>query len=415
LQTGFAANYMHNVELSGAVGSSPLPHPAFVDQSWTIDPRRAVFDPTGTHRYLELPRFQRPYFVWRDERAVEQGGSTGVGSDVDKSIYPSYIYSPFLAGQGRYVTGFGGAPRFNVGTWNNQRELRLAQPTVPDPFTDGSVGAIELPLLIDFQVHPSRTSSALNGSQISLPVLSAPTPNFRAFSGGGLVGGTPVLVDPSSPGWQTAEGGFTQAGQRTLPADNAVYWVMADFLKRTSVATAGFVDLLNPHRMESPRFDPRLGPYARRGATISFAHDVPKDDQLQPGTSIALEFRGAGAVDPQPWRAVVEGLTEPPDEKNFPLDPLKAGDAHIRKFDDRLVNGAPRNAWTYYYNRHVTDYTADLTDLTDPEFTSRFAGPNEQFLPQDVRYVNWRMVMHSDPETGATPQVDSFWLAYRLE
>jgi len=102
---------------------------------------------------------------------------------------------------------------------------------------------------------------------------------------------------------------------------------------------------------------------------------------------------------------------------NSPLDPMKAIDTHIRKFDDRPQAGTqPRNAWTRYYNEIVTDYTSDLNDLMDPSYTSRFAGPNETFLPEDVRYFNWRIVMQNalDRRSGA-PVLESFVVIYRLQ
>ncbi len=142
---------------------------------------------------------------------------------------------------------------------------------------------------------------------------------------------------------------------------------------------------------------------------------------MVPGTQVAVEFRGAGAVDPRPWAAVVNGYNasnfqEQPDAINFPLDPLKAADAHIRKFDDRPRSGGPpRNTWTRYYNEIVTDYTPDLNQLMDPSFTTQFAGPNEQFLPEDVRYFNWRFVMQNALDVAAgAPKLESFVLSYRL-
>jgi hypothetical protein len=108
---------------------------------------------------------------------------------------------------------------------------------------------------------------------------------------------------------------------------------------------------------------------------------------------------------------------EVPDEFNFPLDPLKAGDAHIRKYDDRLLNGQRRNGWTYYYNRNVTDYVGDPNRLSDSSFTNAFAGPNEVFLADDVTYFNWRIVFGNnvDADPPITPVIDSFIMAYRLE
>ncbi|MEM7200871.1 MAG: hypothetical protein AAF628_11425 [Planctomycetota bacterium] len=197
---------------------------------------------------------------------------------------------------------------------------------------------------------------------------------------------------------------------------------MADFLKRRSVVTAGFVDLIDPHRVGPTSPDPRLGPYAAAGGalppgtTATFDWSAFGADEVSAGTAVAVEFRGASVVDPQPWRAVACGFPEPPDAKNFPLDPLKAGDAHVRKYDDRaLAGGVPRDWWARYYNRNVTDYVADPNQLMDPAFTGSFAGPNEQFAPGDVRYVNWRLVLTGDAERSVAPEIDSFWMVYRIE
>ena len=398
------------------------------DRRLVIDPARAVTEPNGVNHYLPLPEFEAPYFVWRDERVMQQGASSAAGNDALPFgvNYEPYILSPFLAGRGRLVTDTPSGPQFNFGAWDNRENFSLAQPSLPDQLTGGLVGSVGLPLMMDFWMYPSLSSKGSNGWQISLSVPSSSTPNFRAYSGGGLVQGTPRTVSPSTPGWQTAEGGYTLTGSRTQPTDNAVYWVMADFLKQTTVATAGFVDITDPHRMASA-FDPRLGPYFAgglpQGTTAFFTWDVAHAGEGQvPGTQVAVEFRGAGPVDPQPWAAIVNGYNpsrfqEQPDPVNFPLDPLKAGDAHIRKFDDRPRTGAPpRNTWTRYYNEIVTDYTSDLNQLMDPAFTMQFAGPTEQFQPEDVRYFNWRFIMQNARDDAArAPRLDSFVLSYRLQ
>lgn len=426
----FADNYVADRDPAGNPVPGPAPHAAFADQLLVIDPAKSVFEPNGIYRYLPLPTFEAPYFVWRDERVMQQGGSAHAGNDAKRGgyNYQPYVLSPFLAGRGRYVTsGTSGQPQFNIGAWDNRENFSLAQPTRPDTFTDGLVGSIGLPLLMDFWTFPSASSNGLNGWQISLAVNSSWHPSFRAYSSGGLVQGSPVTVSPTTPGWQVAEGGYTPLGQRTRSDDNAVYWVMADFLKQMSVATAGFVDITDPHRVPATVGDPRLGPYfpggLPRGTSAFFTYDVtPAGEGQVPGTQVAVEFRGAGAVDPQPWAAVVNGynstsLQEQPDPSNFPLDPMKAADAHIRKFDDRPgMSTPPRNTWTRYYNEIVTDYTSDPNQLMDPGFTAAFAGPGEQFLPEDVRYFNWRFIMQNAPDRLAgAPRLESFALSYRLQ
>ncbi len=419
LGTVFADNYARDLDVVGSPAPSPLPHAGFVDQPLLVSGAHLVQQPGQPYSYLELPVMQEPYFVWRDETARVQGGVSGVGSDLDKSFYQSYVVSPFLAGRGRLAADGPAGVTINVGAWNNQNEKSFAAGSPPDTRTDGSIGAIGLPLLVDFWMYPSNTARGLNGGQVSLAVLSSGLPAFRAYSGGGSPAGTPVTVSPASARWQRASGGFTPAGQSTQPADNAVQWIMADFIKRRSVATSGFVDIADPHRMSVPPRDPRLGPYAPAGqptgGSLTFAwHDFAPDEIVR-GTAVAVEFRGAGAVDPQPWRALVDGHGDLPDAINFPLDPFKAGDAHLRKFDDRPLPQGVRNGWTHYYNRNVTDYTADLNDLADPAFTARFAAPTETFGPGDVRYFNWRLLMQADPVAGHAPAIDSFWVAYRIE
>ncbi len=95
-----------------------------------------------------------------------------------------------------------------------------------------------------------------------------------------------------------------QNGQPTLySADNSVYWVMADFLKRQTVVTAGFVDLYNPHRMPSRmpgEGDPRLGPYLvnSSGTSVLPAGYLPRYDWSfePPLEQLAGRHRGGAGV-----------------------------------------------------------------------------------------------------------------------
>jgi len=108
-----------------------------------------------------------------------------------------------------------------------------------------------------------------------------------------------------------------------------------------------------------------------------------------------------------------------PDATNFPLDPFKAGDAHIRKWDPRPVPGTStaRNWWTYFYNRTVTGYVDDPNELMDPSYTIRYMGPNESFTPREIRYVNWRFVVGNNVGANppVNPSIDTFSLSYRFQ
>ena len=146
------------------------------------------------------------------------------------------------------------------------------------------------------------------------------------------------------------------------------------------------------------------------------------------------QFRAAGIVDPQPWYWTEWGSGQPsqpleprypagfaaqlkPTDINFPLDPFKAADAQIRKFDDRFVGSVARNWWTFFYNKTVTRYTLDPNDLMKTNYLDQFAGPNEGFTPADVRYVNWRFLMsnNTDAVPPVSPSIETFSFAYRFQ
>jgi hypothetical protein len=414
-----------------------------------IDSSIAFTEPNRVNRFMPLPAFRKPYFTWRDETVLAQGGAAGAGGGSDTAhnrTWAPYIPSPFLFGQGRYATlTTMGEVKFNSGFWHNGKNYQMVRTDQDDRNTGGLLGSIALPLLADFEVHPDDENlplgrgyraSGANGWQIALAVFNFAQPNFRAFSAGGLgPGGQINRLFPSSTSWRFAHGGYDLTGGRTPWGDNSVYWAQIDFLKRRSVATAGFVDLLDPHRMPVDASDPRLGPYVQNlqpdsilppnQAPLYVAMMDPPAD-LQPlGTEVVVEFRGAGIVDQNAWSTRYQRTDatwrnnnqEPPDAVNFPLDPRKAGDAHIRKFDDRTEGGVARRFWTYPYTRHMTEYTGDPNELADPTFLNRFAKAGEPFSPRHVRYVNWRFVFGNnvDSQPAASPVIDTFALTYRFE
>ncbi len=452
--TAFADNYVYNPDITGNnKEEAEQPWPAFVDQQLTILASQAITEVNGVYRYLPLPEFEEPYFVWRDERLMLQGANSGQGYDTQTgraNNYTPYVLSPFLGGQGRFAstrTTMVGqppvpvvSPAFNSGFWDNRRNFQISSTRNAESQTGGLVGSIALPLMADFWVYPDDPllpvegpflAAGTNGWQVSLALTSGPQPGFRSYSAGGLVQGSAVTVSPGSPDWINAKGGFTPGGARTRSVDNTLFWMMADYVKRVSVLTAGFVDIIDPHRMDPQRTqgwpppDPRMGPYfdvaGPQGVLPAFDfYFEPPLSQLPGGTRLVPEFRGAGIVDPQPWaaQAAQNGYMPQPNETNFPLDPLKAGDAHIRKFDDRPdTGGQSRKWWTYYYNRHITEYVGDPNALMLDTFTTQFAAPSESFLPEDVRYFNWRFVFENNVAATPpiTPTIDSFVVTYRFE
>jgi hypothetical protein len=481
LSTTFQRNFVWNPAPTGSgttIESQPAPHPCYVDKVMTINPATAVFEPNGVNRFQPLPKFQKPYFVFRDETVVEQGISQDQsiseslldGNDLavtGTGAYQPHLLSPFNNGQGRrrVVTLLPAGLNFVNAFWNDAPNNSLSATGSREKFTGGLVGNIGLPLLADFWTYCDRPdlpvgdgyiASGANGWQISIPVQSSANPYFRAFSAGRVpVGGTASLCRaPGDSQWVTASGGYAPAGSGLTnppPRDNTFYWIMLDLLKRQNVITNGFIDINNPHRVPEGFGDPRLGPFylsggqSTRPANVSpfFAYEFDPPLNKQPaGTSIVPQFRAAGVVDSAPWYwdkwintvtplfpATVFGpgpgpaggprdlLKPTPD--NFPLDPYKAADAHIRKWDTRPIpgSGTTRNWWTYFYNRTVTRYTDDPNELMDPNFTIQFKGPNEVFTPNDVRYVNWRLVTsnNTDASPPVSPSIESFALSYRFQ
>jgi hypothetical protein len=427
LKNLFFRNYAENLNYSNStIGFKPVAHPAYLKKVLSINAKDAILDPTASNRFIPLPKFEdasrtigfkNQYFVWRDEQVEVQGGATSQ-RPTDMRPYP-YLLSPFLGGKGRSVTGSPGNPTFHSGGWHNAKNVSLASGFPIDSITQGCVGPIALPLLMDFWTYPDSPekpvgypflASGVNGWQISLPVRASPRPNFRVYSAG-RGGGSPIPIDPGSRAWNNAIGGYTPSGSRTPWGDNSVYWIMADFLKRTAVATYGFVEISNPHRMPAG-VDPRLGPYKTTGMLPDFAVDFePPLSTLPPGTTVIPEFRGASRLDYQSghWPSIGGNRT---DATNYPLDPLKAGDAWVRHWDDR----GGRAWWTYLYNRTVTNYVADPNTLMDIRYTSKFASPREPFEPKHVKYFNWRFIMKNniEAEPPVSPKFESFAMSYRF-
>ena len=228
LRAEFERNYLWNPRPEGAGGQTESQAPRREAFSWTqlrINASDAVREPNGINRFMPLPRFERPYFVWRDETVVEQGGDSDKGSDLTTvqggligQTYPPYILSPFNNGQGGRWVDQGGVTFVNA-YWNDCRNFDLAGPSTRDRFTGGLVGAIGLPLLADFQTLPDNSEEPLgagfiafgtNGWQTSLAVQSDPRPRFRVLSAGrpGAAPQGPLAMGPGNEGWNTAVGGW---------------------------------------------------------------------------------------------------------------------------------------------------------------------------------------------------------------
>jgi hypothetical protein len=349
------------------VEEQPDPFPAYVGQVQQIHAASAFFEPQGVNRFMPLPKFQTPYFTWRDQRLMLQGGGDG----------ETKVASPFVT------------------------EWDAANMTPRE--VDGKVGSIALPLLADFFYYPDDAdlpvgnpflATGFNGWQISVPSTFNPPPNVRVYSAGGYAPpgypkGKPTTVDPAN---QTqASGGFTPQGARTIPGDNSVYWAQVDFVRRVSVMTYGFVSLRDPHRAAVIQYqDPRLGPYYTEAAPLRPVFDLlldPPAGDVPQGTRLQTEFRLAKQVQKR---------------TDIELNPLYAGEIHIRQ----LVN-RNENRFDYAHVDSVTKYTSEITNLQDPAFLAESA-----MRPEDSHWLNFRLVFEN--QGAFTASLDSLAITYRM-
>jgi hypothetical protein len=458
---------------------------AYADKNMRINPSALVFAANGGSQFLSLPEFEEPYFVWRDETVLEQGGDSDSGSDVTTNpsnaigqTYAPYILTPFRMGQAMGVVDGANGPTLVRSFWNDARNWQLANNNVRDRFTGGLCGSISMPLLADFQIFYDSTelpvgqpffATGINGWQVSITLQSDPRPRFRVFSAGRSSAAPQgeLAMGPNSPGWEVASGGWafqpngapwtvtpppppSQPAGPDIKGDNTFYWIMMDVLRRRTVVTNGFIDLNNPHRVPEDFDDPRLGPFFLQGGNVNTPADTvpefawsfdPPLSRLPAGTSVVPQFRAAGEVDATPWYwqrwidtpnrlwptpnnanpsiTTAQRAQLRPDANNFPLDPYKAGDAHLRKWDTRPEpsSGASRDWWTYLYNRNVTGYVEDANELMDPAYLQAVVNSTEPFVPQDVRYLNWRFLIrnNSEAEIPVDPSIETFALSYRFE
>ena len=352
------------------VTARPDPVVAYRDQQLVVRPRDTIFEPSGARRFLPLPEFAKPYFRFRDQRLTVLGGGQG----------EPQVLSPFKSG-----------------TWNN------ANWTAQE---DGRVGSIALPLLADFHVHPDDPdlpiddpflASGVNGWQVSLALTSQrfarqndPVPKWRVYSSGwrDTTRNERVTVDPSAE--RVARGGWDPTlKQRTPPGDPVVYWAAFDWLKRSSVATFGFVPVENPHAADDG--DPRHGPFgvpSFEGVRIEYGVH-PR--QQPAGTKALLEFRVAGAGIAPSFAA---------------FDPLVAGDAHVRNID------SSNSRWERYaHTRQLSPWTKNSERLSDASWLQA-----SDLEPSTVRNLNYRVLFENsdDPQRRERPRLEDLYLVWRL-
>lgn len=257
-------------------------------------------------------------FTWRDTAVRARGGLLGPGIPLDIEV----------GGPLNLDTGIGSAG-------------------IP-----GQVGTIGLPLLWEVRCFPSTGALGLNAFDILLPVPGWSTPNFRAFSTGGVdSNGRVVQVDPDLA--VSPSGGFNPSsrppGQPTpLTADNSFYVGQIDTVVRVSRAITIWIDT----GTTSPTFVPPV-----------------IEPRSWPGTSsIVPEFRGADGFSPDAGDQPFDAAT---------LDPYGE------------------------FRGGTIDYHGDGTWSTDIHSAD------------GARFLQVRFSFLNDVESALVPVLDSFGIAFQ--
>jgi hypothetical protein len=335
----------HNSALSTVFADNVLQGTTAVsvveDKIYRINPNEAFRSSLGV-KYVPYPRFDRSY-TWRDSRLVtvdSAGQVIGLGGAQSPGGTQPNAASDWTANiDSPWVTSAAPAPFLSQGfsTW-----------VMDDADFKGNVfhdhDPIALPLLVDFKVFPDTPANnglanGQNSFQVALvgpPTYGFPAapggyydrraagcpntmprwPDVRAQASGGedLITGAPIYIDPAnqlvaqpSTLRDAGLGNATRALFQAPARDGMLNWARADFVRKVSTATFGFVDTLQPQRALFVEYAPSgaASVTASNGFPDLLAVDpnlrisdivVQMDPPLirQPaGTSVVVEIRGA--------------------------------------------------------------------------------------------------------------------------
>ena len=429
--------------------------PMFEDRVYEVNPNAAFRSNAGV-KYVPFPRFDRSY-TWRDSRLVTVDGSGA-------------------------VIGLGGAQTPTAPDPNDDWTARISSPWVPDVMPDNAIAAglplwcadegdfkgdqfhdhdpIALPLLVDFKVFADSPANgiALGANSFQVAMLGPPTlgtpaasgyydtlpagcgtrpawPRTRVQTSGGedLVTGAAVLVDPGTT--LTATGGFlkdaglgdpTRAIFTAPPGDGMMNWAQADFVRKVSTMTFGFLDSLQPQRAQFV-LDPAGTPTVLNSPGIpdlaSVNQNLRMSDlivQLDPpqafqpaGTSVVLELRGAESFGNSNvlYNPVFEQAGQIPDDtfdgRGNLLNPNYACEAYRYSQANHSVGLQGSRDTARVAATGLTRYVTEdqLDEIRDPA---------TGLLP---RYFNIRLVMTNnvDVTPSLSPSLRSMGVIYRVQ
>ena len=224
----------------------------------------------------------------------------------------------------------------------------------------GRVPSIGLPLLMEFRCYPSNTGIGLNTFDISFATPMGVPPNFRSYSTGGTnTQGLQISKDPDLE--LTPTGGFNPASvplpgsPTTFVADGTFYIGQLDTVTRVSIIHTIWLDAGQASTWLDPQFEPR-----------------PEDQPL--GTQVRFDYRGATSI------------------ANTPLQTaLDAG--ALSPYGDLSTANQEANAGITFTDGS-SDFVTNLNDL------------------DGSRFVQVRMALINNVETGLNPELSSFGFAY---
>ncbi|MGE3172964.1 MAG: hypothetical protein AB7O97_10100 [Planctomycetota bacterium] len=418
----------------------------FEDKVYEMNPGDQ-FRSSQNVKYIAYPRFDETY-TWRDSRlvSVDAGGNViGLGgarnpqppnpptsdltADVDSPWVPSDMPTPPTA-SGVFVLDEG--------------DFRGDRRRDHDP--------IAMPLLVDFQVFPDTIANGglargVNAFQVAMlgppSAFSAnppspggyynlvgsgclepdPWPLLRVHTTGGLdpVNRNEILVDPANTtvatgGWLKDAGAIVmgsnfgaEAIHRGPPGDGMLNWASADFVRRVSSVTFGFIDTMKPNQhVDAPvpngfpdfTFDDTnvLGPMR----ILDFVSLLDPPLSQQPaGTSIVLEMRGVdNMANADVYDPVVDDTVE---LRGNLLNPNYACEAY--RYSVANSGGGfdtPRTV------------ALGLTPYVTPDRLSLIRNELTGLLP---RYINFRLVMTNniDVTPALSPSLRSMGVVFRMQ
>ncbi len=414
LSTNFAGNYLDNSSRAVVVSR----------KIYMINPQKQFSAKSGVVM-MGWPDFEKTY-TWRDRRDVGWDSARGVAVGLGGSQAPNNtstgdrtldITSPWLP-----ELDDKGAPIANNTALNFSSGYSNLQADDFKGKTTQDHHPIALPLLVDVKVWPDDKANGLakGTNRFQLAGINAPQPSpevgfynagipwMRVQSSGGLdLKNNETFVNPETVG--TAIGGWLQNGFfgrfNAPPGDGMTYWGQADFVRKKSVITAGYVDMLLPNKNE---FTPppgwsgsqfgkngypdltSLGGAGMRAGEITIL-TTPSFQELPAGTSIKIDYRGSESFD----------------KSDTVYKPIAKETAVNR--GNLLSPDFAEEQFRYVGSKRIkalgmTNYVSKASLLVDPK--TRVA----------PRFINWRFTFFNNAQVNpaTVPFLEFFAVKYRL-